>query len=143
MEVVFTGPANGTSGRATLIQKEHGVDLNLNVCVKGLRDGLHGFHIHERGDTEKGCDSMGGHFSKSHHDHGDLRGVGRHTGDLGNVLSVDGCVDEKLFIPGVSLYELKGRGLVLHEDEDDLGRGNSAASKSNGNSGKRIVCAKI
>ena len=36
-----------------------------------------------------------------------------------------------------------GRGLIIHENEDDLGLGPYDASKINGNSGKRIACAII
>jgi Cu/Zn superoxide dismutase len=36
-----------------------------------------------------------------------------------------------------------GRGLIIHEDEDDCGLGNNEASLKNGNAGKRIACAII
>jgi Cu-Zn family superoxide dismutase len=36
---------------------------------------------------------------------------------------------------------LLGRALIVHEDEDDLGKGDFPDSKTTGHSGKRIGCA--
>ena len=36
-----------------------------------------------------------------------------------------------------------GRGLIIHEDEDDCGTTEHPLSKTTGNSGKRIACAVI
>ena len=36
-----------------------------------------------------------------------------------------------------------GRGLIIHEDEDDCGQGGDEESLKTGNAGKRIACAVI
>jgi Cu-Zn family superoxide dismutase len=47
------------------------------------------------------------------------------------------------FLKHVSLEELYGRSVIVHEDEDDYGRGPHDDSKATGHSGKRIACAVI
>ena len=65
----------------------------------------------------------------------------RHTGDLGNIEAAKGRY--KHFLQGVHIEELWGRSLIVHEDEDDLGKGSYEDSKTTGHSGKRIACAVI
>ena len=40
-------------------------------------------------------------------------------------------------------YNIIGRGLIIHADEDDCGKGNFPDSLTTGHSGKRIACAVI
>jgi Cu-Zn family superoxide dismutase len=40
-------------------------------------------------------------------------------------------------------YSILGRSVIIHEDEDDLGKGNHKDSLITGNSGKRIACGVI
>jgi Cu-Zn family superoxide dismutase len=63
---------------------------------------------------------------------------------LGN-LSLDGqeTLKKILFLKHVFLEELYGRSVIVHEDEDDYGRGPHEDSKTTGHSGARIGCAVI
>ena len=135
------------SGQVTFREaKTGGVDVYiLGVCVSGMSDGLHGFHVHESGDTTEGCASMGGHYDPDHVDqHGGPHDLRRHGGDLGNVLSRDGCIiDTTIHAPNLTLEELRERGLVLHEREDDLGCGGTRESHTTGSAGARISCGTI
>lgn len=136
------------SGRVTFREAREGggVDVTLrNVCVPGMTDGLHGFHVHEHGDLSEGCASMGGHYDPHHvHHHGGLHDHRRHGGDLGNVASRDGCVvDVTIHAPDLTLDGIRGRGIVLHEREDDLGRGGTHESHTTGSAGARIACGRI
>uniref|UniRef100_A0A7E4VUZ6 Superoxide dismutase [Cu-Zn] n=1 Tax=Panagrellus redivivus TaxID=6233 RepID=A0A7E4VUZ6_PANRE len=81
-------------------------------------------------------------------DHGAPDDENRHVGDLGNVEVVGGniptsinIVDSQLSLSGAE--SILGRGVVLHEGTDDLGRGGVALSKTTGNAGARFACGVI
>jgi hypothetical protein len=67
------------------------------------------------------------------------------TGDLGNISAVDGkaatfeLVDTQLTLSGAT--SVVGRSVVVHADEDDLGRGGHADSKTTGHAGARLYAA--
>ena len=117
--------------------------------ITGLKEGLHGFHIHQYGDMSKGCDSMGPHFNPYNRNHGNVNDpVENHVGDLGNLYSQgeDFETDFEMYVNDLSLvgrFSVIGRGLVLHADKDDLGKTNHPLSKTTGNSGGRIACGVI
>ena len=113
--------------------------------IAGLEPGPHGFHIHEFGDLSNGCESAGAHYNPDNQDHGDL--FQGHVGDLGNVIADEEGVAEFQFVaPRVDLigkHSVVGRSIVIHSDEDDLGKGGDAESKKTGNSGERLACGVI
>lgn len=73
----------------------------------------------------------------------------RHTGDFGNLVfeqrrNAPGSVSFASFhAPNISLLEVLGRAIVIHQDEDDLGQGKDAESLKTGNSGPRVACAVV
>jgi Cu-Zn family superoxide dismutase len=72
----------------------------------------------------------------------------RHVGDLGNLKTDSyGCAKYKITDDIIKLRGSKaniiGRGLVIHADEDDCGKGGDVESTKTGNAGKRIACAVI
>ena len=128
-----------------LLMQAPGTPTLIKGTITGLEPGLHGFHIHEFGDMSDGCKSMGGHYNPDGVDHGDINEG--HVGDLGNVTAdEDGKASFSIKANRVDLIgdrSVVGRGLVIHEDEDDLGKGGDAESLKTGNAGERLACGVI
>ncbi|KAG6778299.1 hypothetical protein POTOM_018156 [Populus tomentosa] len=119
----------GTSsveGVVTLSQEDDG-PTTVNVRITGLTPGPHGFHLHEFGDTTNGCMSTGAHFNPKNLTHGAPEDEIRHAGDLGNIVAnADGVAEATIVdsqIPLSGPNAVIGRALVVHELEDDLGKG--------------------
>ena len=111
--------------------------LALHVEIQGATPGEHGVHIHEKGDcSDPKATSAGGHYNPAggaHH--GGLNTPVRHGGDLGNILvdsSGKGSLD--VDVPGLSIDQVVGKAVVVHEKQDDL------QTDPAGNSGARVAC---
>lgn len=124
-------------------------EIEIYVDIHGLKkNGIHGFHVHEYGDLSDGCESMCMHFNPYNKNHGGIDSKDRHVGDLGNLhADIQGNAKYKFTDNIIKLNGTKsniiGRGLIIHADPDDCGKGINAASLVNGNAGKRIACAVI
>lgn len=139
----------GTSsveGVVTLTQDDGG-PTTVNVRVTGLTPGPHGFHLHEYGDTTNGCISTGAHFNPNNMTHGAPEDEVRHAGDLGNIVAnADGVAEATIIdtqIPLSGPNAVVGRAFVVHELEDDLGKGGHELSLSTGNAGGRLACGVV
>ena len=118
------------------------IECNL-VCDSTVKYGLHGLHVHKCGDLSEGCKSTCSHYNPDGNVHGGATGKTRHRGDLGNIhVSENGSCNDT-FVANLNVYEIIGRGLILHEKEDDLGEGGNEESLKTGNAGKRIACGVI
>ncbi|GFS09531.1 superoxide dismutase [Cu-Zn] [Elysia marginata] len=129
-------------------------DVLITVKISGLEplaedsnNLKHGFHIHQWGDITGGCLSTGGHYNPTDKNHGAPEDEERHVGDFGNLeQTADGRIDTTFSDPVATLFgpqSIIGRAVVLHELEDDLGKGGNDASLANGNAGARIGCCVI
>ena len=141
---VFT---DSIHGYVKFSEDVHGVKIELNL--HGLKsNSLHGFHVHEAGDLTDKCTSMCAHFNPYGNTHGSPDMSKRHVGDLGNIkTNTKGVAKYTFYDTCIKLRGTKcniiGRGLIIHEEEDDCGRGGNAESLKTGNAGKRIACAVI
>ncbi len=128
-----------------LLMQAPGTATLIKGTVTGLEPGAHGFHIHEFGDMSDGCKSMGAHYNPDGVDHGDLNEG--HVGDLGNIKAdEDGRADFTIKLNRIDLIgdrSVVGRGIVVHADPDDLGKGGDEESLKTGNAGDRLACGVI
>jgi len=128
-----------------VMKQEPGKPTIIRGLIKGLTPGLHGFHVHEFGDLSKGCESAGGHYNPDGVEHGNI--VEGHVGDLGNIeADEDGVARFKVVARRIDLSgdrSIVGRAIVIHADEDDLGKGGDEESLKTGNAGERVACGVI
>lgn len=132
-------------GEAMLKERDQGVEIIVEASH--LPEGLHGFHIHEKGVCEPpSFKSAGGHFNLDDQAHGFDNPDGPHIGDLRNLeVQADGTVNETFFNehvtlkPGAknSLLSEAGTSLVIHSGPDDY------KSQPAGDAGERIACGVI
>lgn len=59
---MINGP-DGVYGNVSFSQNGCGESVFIEISVIGLKEGDHGFHIHEKGDLTNGCLSTGGHYN--------------------------------------------------------------------------------
>lgn len=127
-------------GKVSFTRRTEGILVKIEAS--GVEPGLHGFHIHEKGDcSAPDFSSAGPHYNPGGESHGGPASLHHHAGDLGNVnANEEGLVNAQFLLTGVSLggdRDLLGRSVVLHEAADDL------KSDPAGNSGARIACGLI
>ncbi|VDL78489.1 unnamed protein product [Nippostrongylus brasiliensis] len=97
--------------------------------IKGLSPGLHGFHVHQYGDSTNGCISAGPHFNPFNKTHGGPKDEVRHVGDLGNVeAGADGVAHFEITDHMVKIH---GKG-VGEKKEESLKTGNAGARSACG-----------
>jgi Cu-Zn family superoxide dismutase len=142
---------SGVRGVVRFKQARSGGEVTISVRLTGLAAGKHGFHVHALGNLSQGCVTAGGHFNPLGAPHGapsDPAGK-RHAGDLGNVTADGSGVAEVVLRDSlISLLPgdkgcIIGRSVVVHADEDDLGRGGFPDSLTTGHAGGRVACGVI
>ncbi|XP_055061006.1 extracellular superoxide dismutase [Cu-Zn] [Misgurnus anguillicaudatus] len=139
-----TGLASGMPrvyGRILFKQSDPKEKLKVTFRLSGfpVDEQPRAMHIHEYGDLRKGCDSTGGHYNPLGIDHP------QHPGDFGNFVPKNGKIRHSQLCNATLFGKLSiiGRSVVIHEGEDDLGRGGNVESLLHGNAGRRLACCVI
>ncbi len=135
-------PTEGNEVRGTVTFTRNGSTINVVAELEGLTPGMHGFHIHEKGDcSASDATSAGGHFNPDDSQHGGPDDEERHVGDLGNIeAGEDGSARLELEDSVISFSgenSIIGRAVVVHAGEDDL------TSQPTGDAGGRLACGVI
>ena len=138
--VLFPTKGHSVFGVVRFEAVSNGVKVVADLT--GLTPGNHGFHIHEYGDcsAEDGT-SAGGHFNPEGMPHSMPSAGKRHAGDLGNISAdKDGKAHLEYIDPVISLsgeHSIVGRGVVVHEKEDDM------KTQPTGAAGARVACGVV
>lgn len=128
-------------GTLTFTEVEGGVAIVARV--ENAPPGTHGFHIHENGDcSSDDFKSAGGHFNPAGSAHAGPDDAEHHAGDLGNIeVGEDGVGELQLTSDAITVGEgpnsVVGRGVILHENADDL------ETQPTGAAGSRLACGVI
>lgn len=132
--------ASGVSGKVTFTKAEGGVRVQAEIS--GLKEGPHGFHVHEFGDcSAPDATSAGGHFNPAGAPHAGPHDAQRHAGDMGNVTAAADGTATVDYVDPQGAFEgpgsVLGRGVIVHEKADDL------KTQPTGNAGARVGCGVI
>lgn len=132
---------NDVNGVVRFFETDEGIRVVAEVYDLAPNS-THGFHIHEYGD----CSALdgttaGGHFNPFDAEHGGPDSEERHVGDLGNI-TVDqngfaqlDITDSMISFDGPA--SIIGRGIIVHEGEDDF------ETQPTGAAGSRLSCGVI
>ena len=136
-------PASGSQAHGTVKFTQVGTRVRVDAEIAALTAGLHGLHIHDKGDcTAPDATSAGPHFNPGGKKHGAPESMERHAGDLGNLKADEyGKATLTMMVDGISVGTgpngVTGKGIIVHADADDL------KTDPAGNSGARIGCGVI
>ena len=132
----------------TIVASDSSKGLVLDVKLKGLPPGAHGFHVHQNGDCsqkEKDGKNVAGLAAGGHYDpanagkHEGPAGAG-HLGDLPSLtVGENGSVSTKMTAPRLKVADLQGRSIMIHAGGDNY----SDNPKPLGGGGARIACGVV
>lgn len=116
--------------------------VDVTVELTGVPPGVHGFHVHDKGDCGDNGNAAGGHFNPASSAHGAPETDPHHAGDFGNVTAdANGRVSTKFNTRSVTVepgaHSAVGHAVILHANPDDL------TTQPTGNAGGRIACGVV
>ena len=117
--------------------------VRIEVHIENAPPGVHGLHVHERGDcSAPDASSAGGHFNPGGMPHAAPGETRRHAGDLGNItIEANGTghlelVSDLLTVrPGPN--SVVGKSVIFHEKADDM------RTQPTGDAGGRLGCGVV
>ena len=139
LKVNMTDMISGKSVGTVTIKELSSGGLEFIPHLHGLTPGDHGFHVHVNGSCADAGAAAGGHYDPAAtHSHQGPEGHG-HLGDLPFLVVPDsGKVTTPVVAPRLTLADVKGHSLMIHEGGD-----NYSDSPENGGGGARMQCGVI
>ena len=130
------------TGKATFTELPAG-GTKAEVWIENATPGVHGLHLHEKGDcSAPDASSAGPHFNAAGNPHAGPLDPKHHNGDFGNItIASDGkghlqVTSDMLTVkPGPN--SVVGKSVVFHEKTDDL------KTQPSGDAGGRFGCGVI
>jgi Cu-Zn family superoxide dismutase len=137
-------PRSGSTvtGTATFTELPGGA-VKAVVRIEKAPPGMHGLHVHEKGDcSDPEAKSAGGHFNPSTMPHAGPMDKEHHAGDLGNIeIAADGTgsltIETRMLTVGPGPNSVVGKAVIFHEKPDDL------KTQPTGNAGSRLACGVV
>ena len=142
MATIISESGTKVQGRALFTQLPAG-GVKTEVWIEDATPGMHGLHIHEKGDcSAPDGSSAGGHFNAAGNPHAAPTDKARHNGDLGNIeVGADGkgylSITSDLLTVSPGPDSVVGRSVIFHEKADDL------KTQPTGAAGARYGCGVI
>lgn len=132
---------SNAKGTVTLTQLKDG-SVDVKIDLTGVPAGVHGFHIHDKGDCGDNGNAAGGHFNPTNSPHAAPNATSHHAGDFGNVTANDAGEVHTSFnthsvTVGPGTTSAVGHAIILHANPDDL------TTQPSGNAGPRIACGVV
>ena len=136
-------PTSGSTAQGTVrfVQLADGA-VEVSVDLTGVPPGVHGFHVHDKGDCGDNGNAAGGHFNPTSTAHGAPQTDPHHAGDFGNVTAdSSGAVRTTFTTRSITVESgansAVGHAVILHANPDDL------VTQPTGNAGGRIACGVV
>lgn len=136
-------PTSGNTAAGTVkLQQLKDGSVQVTADLTGVPAGVHGFHIHEKGDCGDNGNAAGGHFNPTSMPHAAPDASSHHAGDWGNVTADDSGAVHTVFTTrsislGMGATSAIGHAIILHGNPDDL------TTQPSGNAGPRIACGVV
>ena len=140
-------PKSGSSVSGTTEFTENDGVVQMTAKIKGLSEGSHAIHIHDKGDcSSSDGKSSGGHWNPTAQPHGKWGAeTGYHKGDIGNFIventdketTVEFSTNEWCIGCGDDTKDILGKGIIVHQGVDDF------TSQPSGAAGSRVSCGGI
>ena len=143
MAAASINPSEGNTAKGTVhFQEQRDGRVEVVVDITGVPPGVHGFHVHEKGDCGMNGQNAGGHFNPMSLVHGAPDAQSHHAGDFGNVTAdASGNVRTSFTTRSVTVaagpMTAVGHAIILHANPDDL------TTQPSGNAGARIACGVV